>query len=90
MATVEKKIWPANFEKVLSGEKTYEPRLLDFKIKEGDTLFLREWDPKKGKYTGRNLKKKVTQVLKLSPSEIRKYWSQDEIEENGLQIISFE
>ncbi len=90
MATIKKKIWPKNFAKVLSGEKTYEPRLADFKVKTGDTLVLREWSPKMGKYTGREIKKKVGGVLKLSPSEIRKYWTQDEIEDYGLQIIQFE
>ena len=90
MAIVEKKIWPDNFEKVSSGEKTYEPRLADFKIKEGDTLVLKEWDPKKGKYTGRKIKKKVGKILKLSPSEMRKYWTQDQIEEHGLLVIEFE
>ena len=90
MAIIEKKIWPGNFGKVASGEKTYEPRLGDFVIKEGDTLLLREWDPKKEKYTGREVRKKVKSVLKLSPSELRKYWSLDDIEKHGLQIISIE
>ncbi len=90
MAVIKKKIWPGNFDKVLSGEKTYEPRLADFKVKKGDTLLLREWNPKIGKYTGREIKKKVGNVLKLSPSELRKYWTHDEIESHGLQVIQFE
>lgn len=90
MAIVEKKIWPENFEEVSSGKKKYEPRLLDFKINEGDELLLKEWNPKEGKYTGRKIKKKVIKVLKLLPSEIRKYWTQDEIEEKGIQVIEFE
>ena len=90
MAKIQKKIWPANFEAVLSGSRKYEPRLGDFKIKPGDLLVLKEWDPKKGEYTGRKIEKKVTEVLKLSPKEIRKYWTQDEMEAHGLQVISFE
>ena len=90
MTRIEKKIWPANFEAVLSGKKTYEPRLQDFEINVGDTLVLKEWNPKTGEYTGRVVEKKVTEVLKLSPKELYKYWTHEEIENNGLQIISFE
>jgi hypothetical protein len=90
VAIIEKKIWPENFKKVLSGEKTYEPRLSDFAIQEGDELLLREWNPGAGKYTGRSIRKRVKDILKLSPSEIRKYWSQDEIEKHGIQVIRFE
>jgi hypothetical protein len=90
MAKIEKKIWPKNFEDVLSGKKTYEPRLCNFKIGPGDTYVLREWDPKRGKYTGRKITKKVAAVLQLSPTELRKYWTPDQIEEHGLQVIQFE
>ena len=90
MTRIEKKIWPANFEAVLSGKKTYEPRLQDFEINVGDTLVLKEWNPKTGEYTGRVVEKKVTEVLKLSPKELYKYWTHEEIETHGIQIISFE
>ncbi len=90
MATIRKKIWPENFEKILSGERTYEPRLKDFEANAGDTLLLVEWNPKKGEYTGREVEKRVAEVLELSPKEIRKYWTQDEIESHGIQIIRFE
>jgi len=89
MATIEKRIWPGNFEEVLSGAKTYEPRLQDFTVEAGDTLLLREWDPKTGQYTGRQIEKKVSEVFKLAPKELRKYWTQEEIEKFGLQIIYF-
>lgn len=58
MAIIEKKIWPRYFELVESGKKRCEVRLADFRIKEGDTLILREWDPKKKEYTGRKIKRK--------------------------------
>ncbi len=90
MAVIRKKIWPENFEKILSGERTYEPRLQDFEVDRGYSLLLVEWDPKKGEYTGREIEKKVAEVLQLSPKEIRKYWTQDDIESNGIQIIRFE
>ena len=90
MAVIEKRIWPGNFEEVQKGLKMYEPRLQDFAVAPGDTLLLREWDPKMGSYTGRQIEKKVAHVFKLSPQEMRKYWTQQEIEHYGLQIIHFE
>ena len=90
MARIEKKIWPANFEDVLAGRKTYEPRLADFEINVGDTIVLKEWNPKTGEYTGRVVEKRVSNVLKLSPKELYKYWTHEEIEDHGIQVISFE
>lgn len=38
--------------------------MADFECKPGDTLVLREWDPKTRQYTGRAVEKKVTHVTK--------------------------
>ena len=46
--------------------------------RKGDILLLREWDPKKKKYTGRVIEKKVTYLAR---------WSKDEVEKYGYQII---
>jgi len=86
MKILEKKTWPEMFEKIKNGEKTFDARVADFKINPGDILILREWDPKKKKYTGREIKKKVTYVLKTK--EI-KFWKKEDLEKHGLQIISF-
>ena len=43
---IKKKIWPEFFELVNSRKKNFELRLNDFKVKEGDTIILKEWDPK--------------------------------------------
>ena len=64
MRKIEKKAWPELFEKVRTGEKTFDLRLDDFRCKVGDILILREWNPKEKKYTGRVLERKVTFVLK--------------------------
>ncbi|OGM31051.1 hypothetical protein A2630_00045 [Candidatus Woesebacteria bacterium RIFCSPHIGHO2_01_FULL_44_10] len=64
MKRIEKKAWPEYFEKILSGDKTFELRLADFDVDEGDTLVLREWDPKTKNYTGRKIEKKVSFVFK--------------------------
>ena len=84
---IEKKTWPDLFNKVLSGEKTFDARLADFKCEIGDILILREWDPKKEVYTGRKLEKKVTFVLKSR--DLEKFWSKKEVDKYGLQIIAF-
>jgi ASC-1-like (ASCH) protein len=86
MATIEKKIWPKYFELVKSGQKRFELRLADFKIKNGDILVLREWNPKKKKYTGRKIKKKVNYVLKF---KLNDFGQKKEIEKRGLYVIQF-
>ncbi len=88
MAIIEKKIWPEYFSAVLAGKKKYELRLNDFKIKPGDTLILKEWDPDKRAYTGRLVEKKVTYVGRLRVD--RSFWTEEEIKKKGLQIISLE
>lgn len=82
---IEKKIWPEYFEKVLSGEKTYELRLADWDCKPGDILVLNEWDPKTTKLTGRSIRKQVGFVGKTKDFN---FWSNEEIEKFGYQIIS--
>ncbi|OGM83668.1 hypothetical protein A2421_02290 [Candidatus Woesebacteria bacterium RIFOXYC1_FULL_43_18] len=83
---IEKKVWPEYFRKIKSGDKTFELRLADWKCKIGDVLVLKEWDPKTQKYTGREISKKVTYVIK---TKNQKFWSKEEIEKYGLQIIAF-
>ncbi len=83
---IEKKVWPQYFEKILSGEKNFELRLNDFNCNEGDVLVLREWNPDTKKYSGRVLEKKVSYVAKVKELN---FWSKEEIEKYGLQIISW-
>lgn len=83
---IEKKTWPEMFEAVCSGKKTFELRLADWQCQEGDILVLKEWDPKRKKYTGRVLEKKVTFVLKTKDI---KFFSKEEIEKYGFQVIGF-
>lgn len=86
MRKIEKKAWPELFKKVASGEKTFDVRLDRFKCESGDTLILREWDPKTKKYTGRSLEKKVTFVLKSK--NLVKFWTRADIEKYGFQVIA--
>jgi len=82
---IEKKIWPEYFDQIVSGEKNFEVHLNDFDISPGDTLLLREWDPDQKEYTGRQITKTVTSVIKTN--DLR-FWPVEEIEKYGLQIIS--
>ncbi|AKM83054.1 hypothetical protein A2422_04410 [Candidatus Woesebacteria bacterium RIFOXYC1_FULL_31_51] len=86
MKIIEKKTWPDSFNKILSSQKTFDARLDDFKIKNGDILVLREYDPTKKEYTGRIIEKKVSFILKTKD---QKYWTTKEIQKYGLQIIGF-
>lgn len=55
----ELKTWPEYYEKVISGEKTFEIRKDDRGFKTGDVLHLREWDQTTGAYTGQETVVKV-------------------------------
>lgn len=85
MAKVERKTWPEAFEKILSGDKTYDIRLADWKIEPGDILVLREYDPKTETFSGRVIEKKVGYVGKTKDWEV---WPKDQIEKHGFQVIS--
>lgn len=49
----ELKCWPAPFEAIRTGAKTYEVRRADRPFAPGHELALREWDPDRAAYTGR-------------------------------------
>jgi len=83
---IEKKVWPEYFQKILDGVKTYELRLADFECNPGDILVLREWNPETKEYTGRSIEKNVTYVGK---TKNQKFWTKEEIEKYGFQIIGF-
>lgn len=83
---IEKKTWPEAFEKVLSGEKNFDVRLADFECKEGDTLVLREYDPKTKQYTGRKIEKKISLVFRTKDQP---FWKQEDAAKYGFQIMRF-
>ena len=83
---IEKKIWPKFFAQVARGEKRFELRLGDFACAPGDTLVLREWDPKTKAYTGRAIEKEVGDVLRTKGQP---FWTEDEVAEHGFQMIAF-
>lgn len=85
---IRKKIWPQYFDKIKSGDKTFELRLADWDCKAGDILVLQEWDPDTKNYTGRELTKTVSYVLKTKDIKNAGMWSEEEINKYGFQIIS--
>jgi ribosomal protein S17 len=84
--THEKKVWHEYFQKILDGVKNYELRLADWECQAGDILILKEWDPIAKKLTGRVIEKEVTYVLKTKDLT---FWTKEEVEKHGYQIISF-
>lgn len=86
MGVIHKKIWPKWFRIVKVGKKNVELRLADFKIKPRDILILEEWDPKKKKYTGKSLKKKVKRVTKINPFDLYKL---EALKKYGCYLIEF-
>ena len=85
---ISKKIWPEYFQAILAGSKTFELRLNDFDISEGDIIELKEWDQVSKEYTGRTLEKTVGYVGRWKINDLNKFWPSDEINDKGLQIIS--
>jgi len=88
MNRIEKKCWPEYFQEILDGKKTFELRLNDFDINEGDVLVLKEWDHETKDYTGRKLEKKVGYVGKWKIDDLMQFWPREEIEAKGIQVIS--
>lgn len=87
MKTIEKKIWSKRFRKIKNYKKYFEIRLADFKIKKGDILILKEWNPKTKKYTGRKIKFKTVSILKLSIKDMKRFYSENEMKKYGFYII---
>lgn len=85
---IKKKAWSGDlFQKMMEGKKKFDLRLADFECNPGDILLLEEWDPKTREYTGRKIEKRVTFILKTKDLS---FWSKEDVEKYGLQIISFE
>jgi len=87
MTIIKKKTWPEIFEAIKSGKKRFDIRVADFKLKEGDTLILEEWDPKTKKYTGRKIEKKVGYVFHY---RLDNFGQKDLIKKHGLYAIQLE
>jgi hypothetical protein len=67
MADHELKIWPEFFEMSLDLKKPFELRKDDRGFAVGDFLRLREWDPQTQEYSGREIHRRVTSLLRHRP-----------------------
>lgn len=86
MSEIVKKCYGKLFEDILSGRKNFDVRLGDFECKEGDILILKEIDENR-EFTGREIRKEVKYVLKTKELG---YFSEEDIEKFGFQVISFD
>lgn len=82
---IEKKTYSEYFQMIVSGEKTYDLRLADWDCETGDTLVFVEIDDKTKQPTGRKITKKVGHVGRTKDFE---YWSKEEVDRYGYQVIS--
>lgn len=62
-----------------TGTMSLDLRLADFRLQKGDLIVFREWSPKRKRYTGRTLERKVRGLVKFnlaklnSVRDIRRY-----------------
>ena len=81
---IKKKVWPEYFQDIMDGKKRFELRLANFECSNGDILVLEEWNPKTKDYTGRKIEKEVDYVVKVNGL---KFWSKEDIDKYGFQIL---
>lgn len=58
------KCWPEFFDNLETGRKTFELRKDDRHFAVGDGLHIREWSPVTQKYTGREVHRTITHMLR--------------------------
>jgi len=56
------KSWPWFFEPMMAGLKMHDMRTTERDFKIGDTVILKEFDPRVGVYTGRTLQMAITYI----------------------------
>ncbi len=64
----EMKTWPQYFRPMWYGKKTFELRKDDRDFAVGDILYLLEWSPKSGEFTGRSIRARVDFILRNAES----------------------
>ena len=86
MTEIVKKIYSDMFQAIIDGKKKFELRLADQNYQEGDILVLKEID-KNRNFTGREISKKITFVIKTKDLS---YFKQEDIDKYGYAILSLE
>lgn len=64
----ELKTWSEHFQAIKLREKPFELRFNGRNFQVGDTLKLREWDPKTRQYTGNIITRQITCVITIAPA----------------------
>ncbi len=59
----ELKVWPEEYQLLQIGTKEFEVRKNDRNFEAGDSLNLREWDPKTALYTGRWMIRRISYMI---------------------------
>ena len=86
MKEIVKKTYSELFDKVVSGEKTFDVRLDDFEANVGDILVLKEIDENRN-CTGRELRKKIIFVSRTKNFEKKGWFSKEDIDKHGFAIM---
>ena len=60
------KTWPKYFQAVWDRDKTFEARVNDRDYQVGDELWIREYNPEEGEYSGRAIHTTITYILYLN------------------------
>lgn len=84
MKVIEKKCWPAYFQAIADGTKTFDIRLANFVPRVGDVLWLREWDPATEDYTGRELRRRITYLVETR--DLR-FWTEKAKADFGFHVM---
>ena len=85
MVEIVKKINREMFEAISSGRKKFEVRIEDdCKFNEGDILILKEHD-KNRNFTGRELKKKITFILRTKECS---WYKEEDINKFGFTVLN--
>lgn len=73
MTDHELKSWSLYFRAMVIGYKTFDYRKNDRGFKQGDTLYLREWNERKEQYTGRRARFIISHVWYTIPGMPKEY-----------------
>ncbi len=69
----ELKTWPRYFERITSGQKSFELRKNDRDFQPGDAVLLREFDPDTMYFTGKQIHCRITYVMSAMDGLLKDY-----------------
>ncbi len=75
------------FQRLSNSKKSTDVRLADFELNEGDVIVFEEYSPLTKEYTGKVLKKTVTNIKKIKVTDFN---SIEDITKHGHYVIELE